>query len=369
MLNISIASILFLSFIFKKYVLFATGIAIFALWGKWSGDEKRLIGVWVLLNIWQAIGAVNLYVSTRSFFPLAELGEIDFLRNLGISFSALICTMFLSKRMQNKNNQEFLVAIPVIVLLPALFLLDNTNQNYFQSLYQSEFRSGIISFGFDDISALLGVAFIFLLIVSPHPRAVVLVSYIFLGLFTALLIGRRTTLLFCLVYIAFISVTTKKYITCVGSAALSSAAYIFFIGGQVRLFEAPSSQILKEGRLVLYRNFYENFDKLMLFGQSLSPKEITFEKITSFHSILLDAAWYGGLVGFICVVCGLGLLLFCLLQAAKKSKEVWIIACFLFLGMALGAPPFSNLMACNICIGLLLAYSVNFRVPSVSVKC
>lgn len=364
MLPIVLAS----SFLVKKYVLFAAGVVIFCkrtYQNDWIREERVLFSIWSCMNAWMVIAAFNLYFTNGSFFPKVGSLEIDFVRNVGIAFGVFVCSMSCVRSLQGISTLFFSCLATLIV---GAFVLWSKELGNFPALYQARLQSGLVQFGFDDLSALLGVALVLFWYRDGRPSWLFYFTLTVGAVFLGLSLGRRTGLLFVVLYLICICWRERRAVlgvflggvlgvvihqvpfgllNRVDTAVGDAAAVADTANASIRILQPVHSQVANEGRLELYRNFFENFRSLSFFGQDVSPIRFTTEGITSFHNVLMDAAWYGGVFGFAFALIGLTLI-FYVWTRSRKTVFGTLLLIFILAGQLVAAPPFSNLLAFNL---------------------
>lgn len=350
------------SFLIKKYVLFAAGVVIFCkrtYENDWSREERLLFSIWSCMNVWMVIAACNLYFTNGTFFPKEGSLEIDFVRNAGIAFGVFVCSMSCVRSLQRISTLFFCCLATLIV---GAFVLWFEEFGNFPVLYQARLQGGLVQFGFDDLSALLGVALVLFWYLRDRPSWLFYFTLVFGAVFLGLCLGRRTLLLFVVFYL--ICLCWREWCAVLGvflGSVVGFAMHKISFGAlnrvdtavadasnsSVRILQPVQSQLANEGRLELYRNFFDNFRSLNFLGQDISPIGFTTEGISSFHNVLMDAAWYGGALGFAFALLGL-ILIFHAWARSRKTVFGTLLLIFILAGQLVAAPPFSNLLGFNL---------------------
>lgn len=340
--------ILVSSFLIKKYVLFAAGVVIFCkrtYKNDWSREERLLFSIWSCMNAWMMIAACNLYFTNGTFFPKEGSLEIDFVRNAGIAFGVFVCSMSCVRYLQRISTLFFCCLATLIVGAFVLWFKEFGN---FPDLYQARLQGGLVQFGFDDLSALLGVALVLFWHLRDRPSWLFYFTLTVGAVFLGLCLGRRTGLLFVVLYLICLCWRERSAVLGVFlGSVLGFAMHKVSFRSSVRILQPVQSQLANEGRLELYRNFFDNFRYLSFLGQDISPIGFTTEGISSFHNVLMDAAWYGGALGFAFALLGL-ILIFHAWARSRKTVFGTLLLIFILAGQLVAAPPFSNLLGFNL---------------------
>lgn len=351
MLDIIFMFGLFASFLTKKYLLAVLGGSIvFNVFKK--NILKYFICIWVLLNAWQFLAIQRIYLDTGWIFPEMET-DIDFFRNALIGFSVFVSASFILLRLE--KNTFLKPALPFVVLIclaVGVFGIWFTSGEWFSSLYETKIREGWINYGFDDLSSLVGCLVLSIFIAKKNLDYKLAYFLFGLAFVVGYFLDRRTTLIFCISSICyFVFMQQKKYLWFGLAFLVICLAVLLNIGNDNRLFNMVGQNLGSEPRLILYKNFFQHSDSIGLLGSKLNPSVVTDEGLTSFHSVFLDSAWYGGPLGLVGVFCGLGMLISWIYRL--NAPDVWFFGGWVVAGMVVAAPPFSNLLAINFALAVL----------------
>lgn len=359
------------SYLVKKYLLFATAIWVFCskIYEKnWSREELIAFAVWFCMNLWMVIAAFNYYVSSGSLFPKEGSAQVDFVRNIGIAFGAFFCSMF-NVRLLKTNKCFFYCASGALIV--GFFVLWFKGLDKFPSLYQAKLQGQLMQFGFDDLTALLGLTLVVFWYSVTAPSRLFLGGVMLVAFFLVLCLGRRTAILFVVFFSICIGLRERKFLAAVLGLFLAGLLYKFvsafnlgfgfYSQSSVRILDPVQSQIANEGRLELHRNFIANFEALELWGKNVGPDNFTTEGLQSFHSVILDATWYAGAPGFAFSMVGLLLIFFAWLKS-KKTAFGSMLVLFVLAGQIVGAPPFSNLLGFNVILPIIFLVTLRFKI-------